>query len=187
MVPVVRISVARRKLKAPALYEWALGALARRSHTLAEMDAKIRQRCADEGDVDVVIGRLRAHGYLDDARVAESHAAIRRDQGSLGPRRVLRELKRRGIEESIAENAISHAYRDCDESAMAREFLRRKMRARPGRARIREPRHLARLFRALARAGFESDAIADALREVAEDSELLESLLESASSSDTAD
>lgn len=184
MMRMTRHRVPPGKLEAAALYEYALRALGRRSHTRAEMDAKIRKRCADVADVEVVVERLRAHGYLDDARVAEAHTAIRRDQNLLGRRRVLAELRRRGVEESMAEAAVGDAYGDCDETALAKAFLHRRMGALPARARITEPRHLARLFRALARAGFDSDAIASALAEVTDDGELLESLVDSAASVD---
>ena len=187
MVPMRGVRVPSGKLGAEALYEYALRALARRSHTLAELETKIRRRCAEEGDVEVVLERLRSHGYLDDARVAESHSAIRREFSLLGRKRVLGELRRRGVEESTARNAVADAYASCDESALARAFLRRKVGALPEGAKITDPRQLARLFRALARAGFDPSAIADALRGVSDDDELVDVLAESSEASDTGD
>lgn len=176
---MARVRVPSGKLKAEALYEYALRALACRSHTLAEMEAKIRRRCADQDDVEVVIQRLRSHGYVNDIRVAEAHSAMRRDSGLLGRRRVLGELKRRGVDEATAEAAITEAYEDRDESALARAFLRRKVGSLRDGSRIQDPKHLARLFRALARAGFDYPAISDALRDVSDDTEFLEALSES--------
>ena len=181
---MARVRVPSGKLEAEALYEYALRTLARRSHTLAELEAKIRRRCAEEEDVEVILERLCSHGYLDDARVAEAHSTTRRDFNLLGRKRVLGELKRRGVEESMAESAVADAYGDCDESALARAFLRRKVGALPEGGKIEDPRHLARLFRALARAGFNASAIADALRDVSDDGEFVEALAESSASGD---
>ncbi len=187
MVPMARVPVPSGKLSAEALYEYALRALARRSHTVAELEAKIRRRCAEEEDVDAVVEKLRRHGYLDDARVAESHTAIRRDFNVLGRKRVLVELKRRGVEEGMAEEAVADSYEDCDESELARIYLRRKIGALADGGRIEDPKRIARLFRALARAGFDSSAITDALRDVSADGELLDELAEASVASDPAD
>lgn len=184
---MARVRVPSGKLGAEALYEYALRALARRSHTLAELEAKIRRRCADQDDVEVVIQRLRSNGYLDDVRVAEAHFSMRRDFDLLGRRRVLGELKRRGVDEATAEAVVAGTYDDRDESALARAFLRRKVGPLPEGGRIQDSKHLARLFRALARAGFDYPAIADALRDVCDDTELLEALSESRPASDIED
>lgn len=173
MEPVSRVP---RKLSAEPLYEYALRALARRSHTKAELEAKLAIRCADERDVSAVMERLAAHGYLDDERVAESHATFRREYALLGRNRVLQELRRRGVSEGTAEDSVAEAYRESDETELAREFLRRKLGSRFESNRISDRKELGRLFRALARAGFGGSAITAALAHVTGDSEWLEGL-----------
>lgn len=173
MEPVSRVP---RKLSAEPLYEYALRALARRSHTRAELETKLAIRCADERDVSTVMERLVAHGYLNDERVAESHATFRRDYALVGRKRVLQELRRRGVSESTAEGSVAEAYRESDETELAREFLRRKLGSRFESDPISDRKELGRLFRALARAGFGVAAITGALAQVTGDSEWLESL-----------
>lgn len=123
-----------------------------------------------------VLERLVAHGYLNDERVAESHATFRRDHALMGRKRVLQELQRRGVSESTAEGSVAEAYRDSSETELAREFLRRKLGSRFETDRISDRKELGRLFRALARAGFGAAAISAALGRVSEDSEWLEGL-----------
>ncbi len=178
MMPMARVRVPPGKIAGEALYEYALRALGRRAHTLAELEAKLRRRSVAEEDVEFVVGRLREHGYLDDTRVAEVHSSVRRGFHLLGRKRVLDELERRGVDEATAEGAVSEAYEDCDESELAKAFLRRKLGASPEGGAVRDPKRLARLYRSLARAGFDPSAARDALRDISGNAEALEALEE---------
>lgn len=182
MIPMARRPIT--KLPAHALYEYALRALARRSHTFAELEAKLSRRCNAEEVVNEVLSRLRGHGYLDDERVAEAHSALRRDHALLGQKRVLAELRRRGVKESLAEKAVANAYQELDESELARQFLRRKFgfldQGAP--APVNDRKTLLRLYRALLRAGFDVPAVVDALRDVSSNDELLDQLAEATAS-----
>ena len=172
------VGVSRRssKLASESLYEYALRALGRRPHTSAELRAKLARRSADEGVVEAVISRLRDNGYVDDELVAESHSEFRRDYALVGHKRVLDELRRRGVETSTAERVVEEVYEESDEAELARNFLRRKLGRDLAGVKINGRRELNRLYGALARAGFESPVIADVLREVSEDDELLDAL-----------
>ena len=173
-----------RKLSVESLYDYALRALGRRSITLAELRAKLDRRCAAEDDVEEVVSRLLGYGYLDDKQVAESHSSFRRDHALVGQKRVLTELRRRGVDESLAERAVADAYEDFDESEVAREFLRRKLGTRHQEASIDAPKEILRLYRALVRAGFGASAIIDALQEVSSNEELLDRLAEALATGD---
>ena len=175
------------RLAGEALYEYALRALARRSHTLVELQAKLVRRCASEEDVEEVVSRLRGHGYLDDERVAKSHSTFRRDYALVGRKRVLSELRRRGIEDSLAERAAKEAYGEADETELARQFLQRKLGSRFQATRINAPKEILRLYRALVRAGFESSAIDSALHAVSSNDELLDQLSEASATGDPFD
>ena len=180
MVPVGRSRGAPSQLDAAALYQHALRALSRRPHAFAELEAKLLRRCARPSDVSAVCRRLVRSGFLNDRHVAESHAALRRDQALLGPSRVVAELRRRGIDEPLAEQAVAKAYRETDEGQLARLFLRKRISQRPGGRRVDRPKEIMRLYRALARAGFEPSTISDALREVSSNDEVLDRLSEEA-------
>ncbi len=176
MMRMGRVTLPSGKLAVDALYEYALRALARRSHTKAELERKIQRRSASVEDVRTVLDRLRRHGYLDDAQVAETHSTMRRDIGVFGPKRVLLELKRRGVADQTAETAVSDAYHGRDESELARAHLRRKMGAKP--VDVQDVKEVARLYRSLVRAGFRRSAIADALGDVAPDTEWFDDVFE---------
>ena len=113
---------------------------------------------------------------MDDELVAESHSEFRRDYALVGQKRVLGELRRRGVDSSTAERAVEGAYAEADEAELARDFLRRKLGPNLKGAKVEGRRELNRLHGALARAGFEPHVIADALREVSDDDELLDAL-----------
>lgn len=168
------------RLAAEALYQYALRLLSRRSHTRAELERKLMRRCAREEDIPDVLDRLRDYGYLDDASVAASHSALRREAALVGPKRVLGELRRRGIDQAVACQAVADEYDGSDELSLAREHLRRKLGLRRSGARIESRQEGVRLFRALLRAGFSASVVATALGEVAGNPEWLEPLADAA-------
>ncbi len=165
-----------KKLATESLYELAIRALGRRSHTSAELERKLRARAARAESVDTVLKRLSDQGYLDDARVAESHSHYRREYESLGRRRVLAELRRRGIERETAEKIVEETYAESDELELIRSFLHRKLGSRIDEIRIDDRKHLGRLYRSLARAGFSTQKIIEALGNLSSDSEWLEAM-----------
>lgn len=169
----------RGRLEAEALYEYALRLLGRRAHTRVELEVKLRRRSPSLEDVVRVVNRLERQGYVDDTAVAEAYSVMRRDSVLLGKRRVLDELRRRGVDELTAENAVAAAFGDWEEVDLARALLRRKLGAASGDGKVNDPKQMARLFRALARAGYGPDTIADALRDVCSDTELLDRLVDS--------
>ena len=142
--------------------------------TAAELRTRLGRRAARAEDVEEVVGRLAEVGYLDDANLAESYSHFRREYEALGPKRVLRELERRGVAPGVAEGAVEEAYQDADEAQLIRAHLRRKLGRDYQEQSIADPKRLVRLYRGLIRAGFASDRIVEALREIASDSEWLE-------------
>ena len=169
-------AAAGKKLAPAALYEFAVRALSRRAHTAAELERKLRSRAARPESVDEVLGRLRERGWLDDERTAESHSYYRREYDSLGRRRVVGELRRRGIERATAERIVEQTYAESDELELIRRFLRRKLGRPVGEARIDDRKELGRLYRSLARAGFSAVKIVEALGQISTDAEWLEAM-----------
>ncbi len=169
-------AAAGKKLAAAALYEFAVRALSRRAHTAAELEGKLRSRAARPESVDEVLGRLRERGWLDDERAAESHSYYRREYDSLGRRRVVAELRRRGIERETAERIVEETYAESDELELIRSFLRRKLGRPVDEARIDDRKELVRLYRSLLRAGFSTPKIVEALGQISTDTESLEAM-----------
>ncbi len=157
-----------KKLGPEALYEYAVASLGRRSLTEAELRRKLQRRAAKPADIDEALARVRALGYLDDFRVAESHANFRKEFDALGRRRVFSELRRRGVDSATAQRTVAQTYGEVDEGEQLRRYLERKM-ARRLEQPIDDPKEVARLTRTLLRAGFSSGKIVEALQKVAAD------------------
>jgi regulatory protein len=132
-----------------SLYDYAIAALARRMHSVAELKRKLRTRCPEETTIDRVVTRLKEHKYLGDAGFAAAYSTFRRDNQKFGRRRVTTDLKVKGVHADVIEKAVDEAYASVNEAELARAFLERKRLKKP-----QNNREAARIFRALMRAGF---------------------------------
>jgi regulatory protein len=160
------------------LYQYAVGALARRMRSVAELKRLLRPRVDAETEygktlVELVIRRLKDQGYLNDARYAAAYSSFRRDNERFGPRRVITDLKAKGVHAEIIEQAVGAAYSEVNEEQLAREYLRRKRLAKP-----KDQKQAARVFRQLVRAGFGSKVIFTILKKWDVDAETLGALEE---------
>src|SRR6266704_2821592 len=163
-----------RKLETEGdLYEYAVGALGRRMRSIAELKRLLRRR-VDAGTeigktlVELVIRRLKDQGYLNDAKYAAAYSSFRRDNEKFGRRRVITDLKAKGVHGEVIEKAISSVYDDVNEEKQAREYLRRKRLQKP-----KDRKQAARIFRQLMRAGFTSKTIFTILKKWDVDEETL--------------
>ena len=118
------------------------------------------RRQAAKADIEVVLERLRDHGYLDDARFARSFAASRIENDLHGRVRVRRDLAARRVRPDLADEAVRQAFDSVDEIKLLREHLQRKVRV----TRLGKPSAVQALFRRLLRAGFRSDTIVGELK-----------------------
>src|SRR5689334_2214467 len=168
-----------RKLETEGeLYEYAVGALGRRMRSVAELKRLLRQRVEAETEigqtlVELVIRRLKDHGYLSDAKYAAAYSAFRRDNEKFGRRRVITDLKIKGVHGEVLEKAVGAAYEEINEEKQAREYLRRKRLQKP-----KDQKQAARIFRQLARAGFGAKTIFSIFKKWDIDEELLSALEE---------
>src|SRR5438270_13545827 len=133
------------------LYEYAVGALARRMRTVSGLKRLMRARVEEaEGEygqtlIELVTRRLKDQGYLNDSQYAASYSSLRRDNQKLGRMRVITELKTRGVHGSVIEKAVEAAYGDLSEETLARQYLRKKRLEKP-----KDQKQTARIFRQLA-------------------------------------
>jgi regulatory protein len=168
-----------RKLYTEAeLYEYAVGALARRSRSVAELKRLLRQRVEADTEfgktlVELIIVRLKDQGYLNDARYAAAYSSYRRDTEKLGRMRVVTDLKAKGVHSDVIEKAVASVYDDIKEEDLARAYLRRKRLQKPT-----DQRQTVRIFRHLLRAGFRQKTIFAILKRWDVDEETLSSLEE---------
>ena len=141
----------RKNYDETALYEYAVGALARKMRTVAEVKRLLRQKVLPEqaATIEAVVDRLKEHNYLNDSRYAAAYSSLRKDNQKFGSRRVVSDLKGKGVHGEVIASIVPAIYEHVDEVEQARQYLRRK-RARPPA----DQRAAARIFRMLMRAGF---------------------------------
>jgi regulatory protein len=158
------------------LYEYAVGALGRRMRTVAELKRLLRPRVEAETEigqtlVELVIRRLKDQGYLNDAKYAAAFSSFRRDNEKFGRRRVVTDLKTKGVHGDVIEKAVASVYDEVNEEKQAREYLRRKRLRKPS-----NQKEAARVFRNLMRAGFGAKTIFTILKKWDVDEEMLSAL-----------
>jgi regulatory protein len=158
------------------LYEYAVGALSRRMRTVAELKRLLRNKVEADTEfgrtlVDLIIRRLKDQGYLNDARYAAAYSSFRRDNEKFGRRRVVTDLKVKGVHGDVIEQAVASAFDEVSDEAQARAYLRRKRLKKP-----EDQKQAARIFRQLMRAGFASKSIFKILKSWDVDEETLTAL-----------
>ncbi|MGA2643771.1 MAG: regulatory protein RecX [Candidatus Sulfotelmatobacter sp.] len=167
----------KRPYSEDELYEYAVGALARRMRTVAELKRLFRVRVEDTESeygqtlIELVIRRLKDRGYLNDSQYASYFSSLRRDNQKFGRMRVITDLKVKGVHGDVIDKAVNTAFEGVSEEQQAREYLRKKRMAKP-----RDQKATARIFRQLARAGFGTKTIFTILKSWDVDEETLSSL-----------
>ena len=102
----------RTTLETPAdIRRSAMDLLARREHSYAELQRKLRQRGASGDMAEVELDRLVEDGLLSDERFCEAYIYARSQRG-YGPARLREELRQRGVPESLVERSLAEADQD---------------------------------------------------------------------------
>jgi regulatory protein len=158
------------------LYQYAVGALARRARSVAELKRLLRPRVEADTEygqtlVELVIRRLKDQGYLNDAQYAAAYSSFRRDNEKFGRMRVVTDLKAKGVHGEVIEKAVASVYDEVNDEKQAREYLRRKRLQKP-----KDRKQAARIFRQLSRGGFRSKTIFAILKKWDVDDETLSAL-----------
>ena len=158
------------------LYEYALGALGRRMRTVAQLKRLLRNRVDAESEigktlVELVVRKLKDQGYLNDGKYAAAYSAFRRDNEKYGRRRVITDLKTKGVAGEVLDKAVNESFAGVDEEKQARTYIRRKRLEKP-----KDKKQAARVFRQLVRAGFGPKTIFTILRKWDVEEDLLEGM-----------
>jgi len=165
----------KRALTDVELYDYAVGSLARKMRTVAELKRLLRQRVEpSEGGamaVEVVIAKLKEQKYLNDSRYAASYSQYRQSNEKFGRRRVVTDLKAKGVHSEVTQQAVNAAYEGVNEEQLARQFLERKRLKKP-----QNERESGRIFRTLVRGGFSAGTIFKVLKRWNVDDEVLTAL-----------
>jgi len=167
----------RRKTESESeLYEYAVGALGRRARSVAELKRLLRPRVEADTEygrtlMELVIRRLKDRGYLNDAQYAAAYSSYRRDNEKFGRRRVITDLKTKGVHSEVIDKAVDAVYDEVSDETQAREYLKRKRLVKP-----KDQKQAARIFRQLVRAGFASKTIFAILKKWDVDNDTLTAL-----------
>ncbi|MEQ8663170.1 MAG: regulatory protein RecX [Gammaproteobacteria bacterium] len=141
--------------------ELALAALARREHSRRELERKLAARGLDDSAVAAALDDLVSRGLQDDGRFAVSYVRVRAGKG-FGPRRIVMELRERGIDAATASAACAAA--ETDFATLAHSVRERKFHRLPQSLPER-----AKQTRFLEYRGFEAAHIRHALGQTRDD------------------
>lgn len=163
-----------KKLGAEALWEYSLKLLGGRALSISEVRQKLLRRAEKDTDIDVIIGRLREYGFLNDTKFAEGYATGRRDNERFGRMRVLRDLRQRRVAPTVADNAVQQVFQDTDETLQVEAFLQRKFRNVNLADLLQDEKKLQSAYRKLRYAGFSSGTSIRVLKKYAARADELE-------------
>jgi len=158
------------------LYEYAVGALGRRMRSVAELKRLLRLHVEADTEVgqtlvELIIRKLKDQGYLNDAKYAATYSSYRKSNEKFGRRRVITELKLKGVHGEVIDKAVDTAYEEISDENQAREYIQKKRLKKPA-----NQKETARIFRQLVRAGFVSKTIFTILKKWDVDEETLSAL-----------
>ena len=126
----------------------------------ARSEGEVRERLARYGFAEetgeVVVGRLRELGYLDDEEFARLKA--REKARKYGPRRVSVELWKSGVDAGIDEGGIEETFADTDQLAAALSAAERRYNGGGSEAQAR------RVYGFLMRRGYSAEVCAEVAR-----------------------
>lgn len=158
---------ARAPLNKAGLFDYAVGALARRMRTERDLRRLLASRAQPGGEglrsIDAVIARLKELNYLSDERFASDYTRLRKENQKLGKRRIQQDLAAKGIAADLIGHAVGAAYQEVDELALIREYIARKRMKQPAGENMQK--EITRAAGRLLRAGFSTATVFKVLRE----------------------
>jgi len=131
--------------------------------TVAELKRLMRMRVGKQENgnelMDRVVARLKDQKLLNYTNFATIYSTYRKDNEKFGSRRVVQDLKQKGVHGDVIDKAITAVYEGTDEQELARRFIARKRLKKP-----EDQKQTARVFRMMVRAGFSTRAIVAILK-----------------------
>jgi regulatory protein len=127
-----------------------LDALTGRARSRAELAEKLAKKDVPDELATRLLDRFTEVGLVDDARFAEAWVHGRQSAKGLARRALAQELRRKGVDDETAKEALETLDPDAEEEA-ARTLVRRKLRSLRG---VDETTAVRRLTGMLARKGY---------------------------------
>ncbi len=106
-----------KEKKLPPVRDRAMSYLARREHTPLELARKLQRAGYEEDDIKTVLDELSKRGWLSSQRFAESY--VTQKQTRFGCQKLAYELRQKGVEESIVQQALAETKETELERALA--------------------------------------------------------------------
>jgi len=128
----------------------AFALLARREYSRAELEQKLARKCESSELIQQVLDRFAADGYQSDKRFAHVFVCSRFSAG-YGAMRIRQELRQKGIESDVIEQALTDEAPDSYHQAL--ESCQRRFGDQPPG----DPKEYARRMRFLVNRGFSFD------------------------------
>lgn len=132
----------------------ALNVLGYRARSEGEVREKLVRAGYAAGTVEVVIERLRELGYLDDEEFARN--AAHEKARKYGPRRILTDLRRSGVDDEVALGAVEEEFSGDDEAEAASRAAQRRYNTEEGSDALAR-----RVYGFLARRGYSAGVCAE--------------------------
>jgi regulatory protein len=138
-----------------------LDQLTGQARSRAELATKLAKRRVPDEVAERLLTRFEEVGLIDDAAFARSWVDSRQTGKGLGRRALAQELRRKGIDEEVAKDALEEIEPE-DEEEAARALVRRKLRTLRRVDRATATRRLAGM---LARKGHSGEVVWRVVRE----------------------
>jgi regulatory protein len=110
------------------VWEAAIALLAMRAYSTHELTQRLRRRGYGPEEIAAVVARLTAARYLDDAEYARAWARSRARRLSLGPARLARELRARGVDPAHIAEALAESSAEDDPGSLAEAAAARRLK-----------------------------------------------------------
>jgi regulatory protein len=145
-------------------YQAALKMLSRRDYFRVELEDRLARKGHQPEEIERALDRCSDLNLVNDARLAERFVEFRSADRGWGPRRLVAELRRRGVADELAEEASRLAP---DQLQAALETAIRRTELRAPRRWWRLPERRARMVSSLIQRGFEAETAIEAVDRLA--------------------
>ena len=145
-------------------YQAALKMLSRRDYFRVELEDRLARKGYQTEEIERAMDRCSHLNLVNDARLAERFVDFRSADRGWGPRRLVAELRRRGVAGELAEEASRLAP---DQLQAALETAIRRTELRAPRRWWRLPERRARMVSSLIQRGFEAETAIEAVDRLA--------------------
>ncbi|MGN7610655.1 regulatory protein RecX [Magnetococcales bacterium HHB-1] len=148
-------------------YQQAIRWLTRRAYAEIELQNRLLKVGHEQGAVDAAMELCRARRFLNDRDFTELFVRERLERKKQGPHRIRYELRSRGVADHLIEAVLAEIQEEINPLEQAVKALRKRYEWNAEEK--LSPKERQKRYQFLARRGFDSDTILDALNRAATD------------------